>query len=198
MFKIILTTHSISVTVFFLIYFIKTILLLTNALGALEKFKKYTKVLEMLVSALFLVSGIYLLTQIPEINMLLIIKIIVVFASIPIAIIAYKKSNKILAVLSFLLITGAYGLAEMSRTKKTTISAEITDGKIIYEDACKKCHGDNGALSMEGAADLSKTNLSQEEIVQIILNGKGVMPKTQMQENQAKATAEYILKNIKQ
>jgi hypothetical protein len=58
----------------------------------------------MIVSTAFLGTGIYMLFNIPEIKPLLVIKIGIVFASIPIAIIAYKKNNKALAVLSLVMI----------------------------------------------------------------------------------------------
>jgi mono/diheme cytochrome c family protein len=195
MFSTILKIHSISVTVFFLIYFIKTLLLLSNANEKLEKFKSYTRILEMIVSTLFLLTGIYLITQIPEIKGMMIIKLILVAASIPMAIVAYKKMNKILAIFSFLFIVAAYGLAEMSRTKK--VSEEVVDGRAIYESACAVCHGDDGKLGMAGATDLSQTNLSQSEIVRVILNGKNAMPKVNMSEEQANAVAKYVLENIK-
>ncbi|GAB4454019.1 MAG: hypothetical protein OHK0036_17340 [Bacteroidia bacterium] len=149
----------------------------------------------MIVSTLFLITGIYLITQIPEIKTMLIIKLLLVAISIPVAIIAYKKSNKILALLSLLLILAAYGLAEMSRTKK--VSSEMADGKALYESTCAVCHGVDGKLGMAGASDLSQTQLQQNEIVQIILNGKNAMPKVQMTEEQANAVAKYVLENIK-
>lgn len=195
MYSMILKIHSISVTIFLLIYFIKTLLLLSNANDKLEKFKSYTKLLEMIVSVLFLITGIYLITQVPEIKTMLIIKLVLVILSIPLAVIAYKKYNKILALFSLMFIVAAYGLAEMSRTKK--IDTNVSDGKSIYEASCAVCHGNDGKLGMAGATDLSQTNLSQDEIVSIILNGKGAMPKVKMNDDQAKAVAEYVLKNIR-
>jgi len=195
MFSTFLKIHSISVTIFFLIYFIKTLLLLSNANDKLEKFKSYTKILEMIVSVLFLLTGIYLIANIPEIKLLLIIKLILVAASIPLAIIAYKKYNKILALFSLMFIVAAYGLAEVSRTKK--VSAEIVDGKQLYESTCAVCHGSDGKLGMAGATDLSQINLQQNEIVSVILNGKNAMPKVHMSEEQANAVAKYVLENIK-
>ena len=113
-------THLLVVILFLLIYLIKTTLLLMNKQETLMKFSKMVKVPEMIVSTLFLVTGIYMLTQVPEIKSLLIIKIAAVFLSIPLAVIGFKKQNKILAVASLLLIVGAYGLAEMSKKQKLT------------------------------------------------------------------------------
>src|ERR1700739_3126655 len=114
-FEIIKKTHFVVVTIFFLIYLIKTILLLANKKENLQSFTKKIKVIEMIVSVLFLGTGFYLMTQIPEIKISLIIKISMVFMSIPLAVIGFKKGNKGLAVLSFLLILGAFGIAEMSK-----------------------------------------------------------------------------------
>ena len=103
--------HLVSVIIFLLIYFVKTILLISNKEDALTKLTKALKVPEMIVSFAFLATGIYLLTQVGEIKPLLIAKIGLVFLSIPIAVIGFKKRNKILGALSLLMITGAYGMS---------------------------------------------------------------------------------------
>jgi uncharacterized membrane protein SirB2 len=111
MFETIKLIHKISVILFLLIYFIKTILLISNKEDALTKLSKILKVPEMIVSFLFLGTGIYLITQLPEIKPLLIIKVGLVFLSIPVAIIGFKKRNKVLGALSLLMITASYGLS---------------------------------------------------------------------------------------
>ena len=90
MFETIKLIHKISVILFLLIYFIKTILLISNKEDLLAKLTKTLKVPEMIVSALFLLTGIYLLTQIPEIKPLMIVKVGLVFLSIPIAIVGFS------------------------------------------------------------------------------------------------------------
>src|SRR3954468_1583482 len=112
MYKAFLHTHWLVVTIFFLIYVVKTVLLLSNRKDLLEKFTKSTKVLEMIVSATFLITGIYLMTQLSEIKTQMWVKLVLVLASIPIAIVGFKKGNKVLAALALLLITASYGLAE--------------------------------------------------------------------------------------
>ena len=91
----------------------------------LEKFKKKTKVLEMIVSFGFLATGIYLMTRLPEINMFLIIKIALVLASIPLAVVGYKKKNKVLATLSFFLIIVAFGLAQKAKNASYLLSIPL-------------------------------------------------------------------------
>ena len=99
-----LHTHYLMVVLFTLIYLIKTILLLSDKDELLEKFKAKTKIIEMVVSFGFLATGIFLMTQLPSINMFTIIKLGLVFVSIPLAVIGFKKKNKVLASLSFFLI----------------------------------------------------------------------------------------------
>src|SRR5687768_814412 len=113
MYKGILHTHYLVVTLFFLIYVIKTVLLLSGRNDVLQSFTRKVKIFEIIVSVLFLLTGIYLTTQLPfggKYDYLFWIKLVMVFASIPLAIIGFKRGNKILAALSLLLITGAYGI----------------------------------------------------------------------------------------
>ena len=123
MYSIILKTHFIVVTLFFIIYLIKTILLLASKNEALASFSKKVKVPEMIISFLFLATGIYLMTQV-EIKPLLIVKITIVFLSIPLAVVGFKKGNKGLATLAFLLIVGAFGIGEMMK-KKTAVVTQM-------------------------------------------------------------------------
>lgn len=203
MFKSVLITHQVSVIIFFLIYVLKTILLLSNKKDVLAKFTRVVKVPEMIVSFLFLATGIYLMTQIPEINHFLIIKISLVFMSIPIAVVGFRKGNKVLAALSLLMITASYGLAEMSRKKKAVVSenAVAADGAIkgdvLYMDNCALCHGADGKLGMTGAADLTKTTMDAAMIKNTILNGKGNMKAVPLSPEQADAVAAYVESSLK-
>ncbi|MCD6068414.1 MAG: c-type cytochrome [Bacteroidetes bacterium] len=204
MHKAIHITHYISVCIFLAIYFVKTILLISNKEDTLTKFSKKIKIPEMIVSFLFLATGIYLLIQLQEIKMLLIIKIALVFLSIPIAVIGFKKRNKILGALSLLMITASFGLAEIAAKQTAKISKEAVaedgtiKGAVLYQDNCVLCHGDNGKLGMSGAADISKTQMSQDSIRQVVLNGKGMMAKIQgLTPEQAAAIAAYVNTSIK-
>ncbi len=191
-------THLLSVIIFLLIYLIKTTLLLANKNENLEKFTKIIKVPEMIISTLFLATGIYLLTQIPEIKSLLIIKIIAVFVSIPLAIIGFKKKNKALAVISLLLIIGAYGLAEMSKKEKTkameTIAPSDVNSKELFDASCVTCHGVDGKLGLMGAPDLSLSMIDLVTRIDIIKNGKGGMTAFggSLNDEQIVAVAEYV------
>lgn len=198
MYQTIFLTHKIVVILFLLIYLIKTVLLLSNSNGQLAKFSKIFKVPEMIVSFLFLITGGYMLMEIPEINSFMIIKLIAVFVSIPLAIIGFKKSNKLLAGLSLILLIAAYGLAEMSKKRgskpESTTSPTTTDGKEIYSAYCTKCHGDDGKMGLVGATDLSTSSLDQESAIEIIKKGKNAMAgfQKQLSDEQIAAVAEYV------
>ena len=197
MYKTIFLTHQVVVVLFLVIYLIKTTLLLTNSTESLAKFSKTFKVPEMIVSFLFLLTGGYMLTQLPEINSFMIIKLIAVFSSIPLAVIGFKKSNKALASIAMLLIIGAYGLAEMSKkhgTKSESGATTSVDGREIYAANCAKCHGDDGKLGAIGAADLSLSSLDKTAAAEVIRKGKSSMSgfEEQLSEGQIEAVVDYI------
>lgn len=205
MYKGILHTHYLVVSLFLLLYVIKTILLLSDKNELLAKFSKKTRVFEIVISFLFLLTGIYLTTQLPfggKYDYLFFIKVAMVFGSIPVAVIGFRKSNKVMAALSLLLITGAFGLGEVYHKRKgvaketgTTIAA--TDGKSLFEANCSSCHGNDGKKGLGGAKDLTASALDITAIKEIILNGKGAMPAAAVNEEQANAIAGYVNSDLK-
>jgi len=204
MYKGILHTHYLVVTLFLLLYVIKTVLLLSNKNELLTVFSKKTKLFEIIISFLFLGTGIYLLTQLPfggKFDYLFWIKLVMVFGSIPIAVVGFRKHNKMLAALSLLLITGAFGLAEVYHKRKAIpkdgVGIAGNDGKSLYEANCKLCHGTDGKLGMAGAKDLTGSVMDVAAIKDIILHGKGAMPAAAVNDEQANAIAEYVNANIK-
>jgi mono/diheme cytochrome c family protein len=170
---------------FLFTYVIKTILLFTNK-GMLVKYSSATKVPEMIISVVFLVTGIWLFMILGGIKTMHIIKLILVFVSIPVAIIGFKKFKKGLALLSLLLIVGAYGLAKMSKAKpfipanaeiKSTTNQLLSEGALVYHQNCVFCHGSDGSKMYRNATDLSKSMLNDDAIIVFVQDGsKGKMP----------------------
>ncbi len=185
-----LHTHKLVVVLFLLIYLLKAILLLTNKKDTLASFTKKVKIPEMIISVLFLATGGYMLAQLPEIKTLQWVKLAAVFASIPLAVIGFKKYNKALAVTAVLLIVAAYGLAEVAkrRVEKVAVADEVVTnasaanydalahGKALFNANCVQCHGQNGDMQKVGAKNLQTSQLSDTEVQNIILNGKNSMP----------------------
>lgn len=196
-----LHSHKLVVTLFLLIYFIKTILLLLNKNEALNNFTKKTRILEMIVSTLFLVTGIYLASNSGTNGTWLWVKIAAIAFSIPIAVMAFKGQKKSLALVSLLLIIYAYGISE---TKSPTFKKKNVEllassdrsvvGQDVYAKMCQSCHGTNGKAGMSGAKDLSISNLSNDEKIAIITQGKNAMISYEksLNEEQIAAVADYI------
>ncbi|MCO5276091.1 MAG: cytochrome c [Flavobacteriales bacterium] len=49
------------------------------------------------------------------------------------------------------------------------------DGEEIFKTECVMCHGQDGKLGMAGARDLTISKLSKEEMIAVVMNGKGAM-----------------------
>lgn len=198
-----LHTHTLVVALFLVLYLVKTALLLAGKNELLDKFSKKTRIVEMVVSTLFLLTGIYLATQAPSISAgnWFWIKLIAVFASIPLAIVGFKRKNKALALLSFVLLVYAYGVSE---TKSATMNKAdyfsqlaaddapaylasdfdtnadnydiLVHGKAVYINYCVRCHGEDGKLGTAGAKNLQLSMLDKGGMVERISLGKGGMP----------------------
>lgn len=195
-----LHTHYLVVILFLLIYVVKTVLLLSDKTELLAKFTKKVKVPEMIISFLFLATGIYLMTTLPKIHYLMWVKLALVFASIPIAVIGFKRGNKVMAALSLVMITASFGIAEIAHKKKMKAdnsNIAVTDGKALYENNCKLCHGDDGKLGAMGAKDLTATAFDANGIKNVILHGQGSMASVPVTDEQAGAIADYVNNNLK-
>ncbi len=181
-----LHTHKLSVILFLIFYVVKLGLLLFNEPKLdIMRANKFARIFEAVISVLFLVTGLVLIFNVGKVQPFLWIKLVAVFASIPIAIIGFKKKNKILAILSVVLIFAAYGLAEMSKKQALqpeNVNMTYTEGQTsvygqeLYLQYCKNCHGEDGAAQRSGAKNLQTSTLSDEEIKSQIQNGKGLMP----------------------
>ena len=202
-------THKLVVILFLAIYVIKTLLLLTSSTGVLEKFSRFIKIPEMVISLLFLATGVYLLINIAVYDFFVILKLLFVVASIPVAIIGFKKQKKLLAFISLLLIVGAYGLAEAHKarmgklhdfkeeviTKPEASNYSLTlHGKALYNAQCAVCHGSNGIAGLSGAKNLQTSQLTSEAILEIVNSGKNTMPKMEnkLNEQELKALVQYV------
>lgn len=49
-------------------------------------------------------------------------------------------------------------------------------GKVLFQQNCARCHGANGKLGLNGAHDLTKSNLNAFGRTYLVTNGLGKMP----------------------
>ncbi|MFM8686734.1 MAG: c-type cytochrome [Bacteroidota bacterium] len=108
-----LHTHTLMVVLFLLIYLIKCVLIWISP-TTLTKFTAKTRILEMIVSSLFLITGLYLAYNNANIGAgsWFWVKLGAVFLAIPVAVVGYRRNNKFLATLSLFLILYSYGVSE--------------------------------------------------------------------------------------
>ncbi|AQX53236.1 cytochrome c [Priestia flexa] len=95
--------------------------------------------------------------------------------------------------LALAIIAGAsFTLAACGGGNESSETASEASGEELYQQNCSGCHGQN----LEGARgpNLEKTGAkySQEEIEDIINNGKGSMPKGLVNEEEASKIAEWL------
>ncbi len=90
------------------------------------------------------------------------------------------KGFLFIAVLSVLMITSCDNPASIELKTPSFIEGEEIANRIdialIYRYKCSICHGEKGISIIDGAPNLISTQLSVEEKIAVILNGRGTMP----------------------
>lgn len=66
-----------------------------------------------------------------------------------------------------------------------------------YLQRCSFCHGAEGVATMPGVPNLAETKLNADQIMGIIENGRGKMPKINIDDTQKSEVVQYIIENIK-
>jgi mono/diheme cytochrome c family protein len=59
--------------------------------------------------------------------------------------------------------------------KGQTRQSGVRSATVLYAHNCASCHGTTGQ-GQNGYPSLQKTNLTEEQIAQVIINGRGEMP----------------------
>jgi cytochrome c553 len=218
----ILHTHVLTVTLFVIFLLFKSILLFANKMTLLSKVKSKFKLVDPILGVLMLATGGYLLSLYgSDAPTYLWIKLVVVLFIIPIGIVAFKKENKVMALIALLLTFYIYGVSEVGSltfSKDDHLTEQIGDpqpeetgsvasdiiaqnlesvlatGKEIYLAECKKCHGKDGKKGLFKSPDLTKSNLNLAERIAWIKKGKGVMPayENELSEADIESVAAYL------
>ncbi|MFM7496827.1 MAG: c-type cytochrome [Bacteroidota bacterium] len=161
-----LHTHTLSVVLFLLIYLTKAVLLWTSP-TRLESFNKRLKVPEMVVSTLFLLTGLGLAYHNASIGVgsWFWIKLGAVFVAIPLAVVGYRRHNKALATLSLLLVVYAYGVSETKSARMIK-----TDFAEAGRQLALQSHPELSAVVTEPMDSSGKTNANYD----LVAHGKSV------------------------
>ena len=69
---------------------------------------------------------------------------------------------------------------------------ETDDPEAIFQDTCATCHGDDLSGDMGPNLQEVGSRHSEDEIKDIVMNGKGQMPSGLVEEDQADALAEWL------
>ncbi|BDS13812.1 c-type cytochrome [Aureispira anguillae] len=74
-------------------------------------------------------------------------------------------------------------------------SPKEVSGVEIYKTRCLVCHGTDGKMGMNGAKDLSSSPLNVAQRIEVVTNGKNIMPKFKgiMSEEEIKAVVEFTM-----
>lgn len=96
---------------------------------------------------------------------------------------------------------GSEDTTDSATTEKTTAAntpkpaADAPDGEKIYKQNCIACHGLYGDMGASGAFNLQTSELTVEERVNVVTNGRNTMAAwgSLLKEDQIQAVAEYTM-----
>ena len=109
--------------------------------------------------------------------------------------------NTILITCAILAIIFACGEEQSSTSSSDKLSPKpkaktvSVDGKAVYTKNCVVCHGVKGDMGASGAFNLTTSELSEEERVAVITNGRNTMAayKDLLKEEEIAAVAAYTM-----
>ena len=81
-----------------------------------------------------------------------------------------------------------------SLTVKAQTQQAADDGKVIFEQKCTRCHGNDGTKGYLGAKNLRKSRLDDDGLFATITKGRWIMPswKRKLTPQQIRAVIAYI------
>ena len=197
--------HHLVVVAFWLLYGYKVGLLVGGRTDLLAHLRARAPWLDGVLGAGVLVTGGYLaLVYAGAWPWWLVVKIGLVVALLPLALVALRQQRKGLAVATLLAFGYVYGVGyTRSLTLVPTPGARTTPadprpgrvltaplpplapdstqtggliGEMTYRQNCIRCHGRNGDMCLYGARNLQQSTLSLDARLALITGGRGKMP----------------------
>lgn len=104
-----------------------------------------------------------------------------------------KRSILFLFIAAWIASCGGSETATNGLAKAEAQDNRAIDGEKIFKQYCVTCHGVYGDMGVGGAANLSESQLSVEERILVITNGRNTMASfsSLLSEEKIKAVAEY-------
>ena len=183
---------AVSYTVIFLV---KLAFLLYGADGRLQSFRRRTIWLEMIIPALFLFTGAMLAVKGNQWGEhWFLAKLIALLMIILLGIQTFRRNSKALGIFTLILFAYIYAVSfqktpmlqnqqealmkERKKNKEDLNGATKEDkGYYLFTSmGCAKCHGEDGNLGYSGAAILSESELSDDQIKTTVAKGRKNMP----------------------
>jgi len=104
------------------------------------------------------------------------------------------KNNLILIALGLtILMLSLYSCSD--NPGSTSSSVPAAPGAYTFKKYCTTCHGTDGKMGLNGAANLAISTLTKDEAVQVITNGRKLMApyKSVLSAEEIDAVAGYVL-----
>lgn len=201
------TLHHVVILAFLVFYAYKVLLLLTGQTTMLDSLRARLPWLDAVLGTGVLLSGGYLaLGYAGAWPWWLVMKIILVLGLLPLSLVALRRKNRLLGLLTLLVFGYVYGVGYtrsltlqrtpygepptsptdprhgrmLSGLKSTPVEDTVQTGgligKMLYRENCIRCHGLNGDKCLYGARNLQQSTLSLEARMALISHGRGKMP----------------------
>lgn len=202
-----LHTHNLVVSLYLLQLLVRVVMMVAASPTTVEKYVKAMRVPHIVLSILMVATGTFLMFRTPGgTQPYILVKLLLVLASIPLGVIGSKRKSVALTAFAFLLLAGtmviAYTKPAFLRSSSSTAvkgskegldMTKVKAGQPLYELRCTLCHGADGAAGFQKAADLSASKMADADILTIIKNGKGVMPpNSDLGEAEVEQVKEYV------
>lgn len=157
----ILHTHVLVVILFLLLFLGKGLLLFSNKKAVLDKIRAKTKVLDMVLGTLILLTGGYLAFHYQgTLPNWLLIKVVLVLLAIPLSMVGIRRSSKALVAVGVLIFVYVYGVAETKSLKMRPDKGEavaVSPNGPVATEPYKPAAADNPILAQLAGTQLENT-----------------------------------------
>ncbi|MDX2063602.1 MAG: c-type cytochrome [Bacteroidia bacterium] len=205
-----LHTHHLFVVLYLLLYLTKFGLLAARRGPALERLNRKTKVLHIVLASGFTLTGLVLAFRAPASTSLPhLVKYAALVAVIGLGVVAFKRRNVVLGALGLVLLAYSYGLGKthdvLLRSERTQLAAAshalgetltqdpVRVGERLYQTACARCHGTDGASEYRKSRNLQLYAADTTAVVAVLKAGLKPMPRYDyLSEAELRALALYV------